>query len=81
MNVPSMITQSLSSTKLRDFVAAHRAFVKADVKRMVFADDAFAEHGGGDRDIAILRPAPSTSSCRPKRWISTPAMMTGLLAA
>ena len=38
-----------------DIVAAHRAFVHAEVERVLLADDGFAENGGGDRDIGFLR--------------------------
>ena len=50
-------------------------------QRMRLADDAFTQHRGRHGD-----PEPSSAnfinfSCKPKRWISTHARITGRLAA
>ena len=56
MNVPSMRTQVGGFDVLAHvLVAAHRAAVDAEVKRMVFRDRALAQKIGRDRDVHPFR--------------------------
>src|SRR5438093_13282820 len=40
--------------ELRDLSPPHRAFVEADIERMLFWDDTFAKDRGGERDFVFL---------------------------